>query len=90
MKHGKNTTTKKSNIMRKTINSLGETRYVEYLRMKNSYYLRFRKLLHIIRHKSDYVNGISYYPECEHKSKSQILKDQLRFAWKYGYVEVYY
>ena len=77
--------------MRKRIeNYLGETRYVEYLRMKNSYYLRFRKLLHIIRHRSDYVKGISYYPECEHKSKSQILKDQLHFAWKYGYVEDYY
>lgn len=73
-----------------TKNGLGDIRYLEYLRMKNSYYLRFRKLLHIIRHKSDYVNGISYYPECEHKSKSQILKDQLFFVWKYGYIEDFY
>lgn len=76
--------------MRNKENNLGDTRYIEYLRVKNSKYLKFRKLIHIISHKSDYVNGVSYYPECEHKPKSQILKEQLHFAWKYGYVEDYY
>lgn len=76
--------------MRNKENNLGDARYLEYLRIKDSKYLKIRKLIHILRHKSDYVNGISYYPECEHKPKSQILKEQLLFVWKYGYVEDYY
>ena len=70
--------------------AMGETRYLEYLRMKNSPYLKLRKILSVLKHKSLYVDGVSYYPECEHKTKSQILKDQLHFVWKNGYVEDYY
>ena len=38
----------------------------------------------------DYVNHVSYYPECEHKTSSQILKDQIYNFWKYGFIEEYY
>lgn len=69
---------------------IGDTRYLNCVRIQNSYRLKAQKVLSIIRNRSKYVNGVSYYPECEHKSKSQILKDQLRFVWKYGYVEDFY
>ncbi len=69
---------------------IGDTRYQDCVRMQNSLILKARKVIGILRHRSEYVNGISYYPECEHKTKSQILKDQLHFAWKYGYVEDFY
>lgn len=67
-----------------------DARYIDCVRVQNSRRLKAKKVLSILKHKSDYVNGISYYPECEHKSKTQILKDQLHFAWKYGYVEDFY
>lgn len=51
---------------------------------------KIRNCVSIIRHKSNFVNSSSYYPNGDHKTKSQILKDQLRFMWKYGYVEEYY
>ena len=76
--------------MRIKENNYGDTRYMEYLRVKNSYFLRIRKLLHIIKNKSKYVNGVSYYPEDDLKTKFGILKDQLYFVWKYGYIEDYY
>lgn len=44
----------------------------------------------MVMHKSKYVNGLSYYPEQEHKTKSQILWDQLHYMWKYGYIEEFY
>jgi hypothetical protein len=44
----------------------------------------------MIWHRSEYVNHVSYYPECTHKTSFQILKDQLHYKWKYGYVEEYY
>ena len=69
---------------------IGDTRYSDCVRMQNSNRLKVRKVLDILRHKSNYVNGVSYYPECEHKSSKQILKDQLHFVWKYGYVEDFY
>lgn len=69
---------------------IGDTRYTDCVRMQNSYRLKAKKVLSIIRNRSKYVNGVSYYPECEHKTKSQILKDQLNFVWKYGYVEDFY
>ena len=55
-----------------------------------AYWRRMRKCLSMIRHTSEYVNHVSYYPECEHKTPSQILKDQLYSCWKYGYIEEYY
>ena len=55
-----------------------------------SLFTRIRKVLSIIKHRSDYLRGPSYYPECEHKSSFQIIKDQIFFAWKYGFVEEYY
>ena len=73
-----------------TKNGLGDIRYLEYIRMKSSPYLKIRKIIKILRHKSEYVNKISYYPEYAHKTKSQILREQIRFVWKYGYLETYY
>ena len=55
-----------------------------------SYFRKVRKALSIIRHKEDFVNNASYYPECELKSKSEILKDHLWFIWKYGDIEKFY
>ena len=51
---------------------------------------KMRKCLSIIKHKTYYTGSISYYPECEHKSISQILKDQMYNVWKYGFIEEYY
>ena len=69
---------------------LGDSRYRDCLRMQNSSFLKIRKMLSIIKHRADYISGVSYYPECEHKSKSQILREQLHNVWKYGYVEDFY
>ena len=60
------------------------------LRKIYKYWRRFRRCIYMIRHKSYYVDHISYYPECEHKTSSQILRDQLYYKWKYGYIEEYY
>ena len=49
-----------------------------------------RKTYSLIKNKSSIVNGGSYYPDCKHKSKNQILKDQLFFIWKYGSHEPFY
>lgn len=51
---------------------------------------KIRQTLSLIKHLDDYVNGLSYYPDSEHKSKTQIFKDQLYFLWKYGYLERFY
>ena len=61
--------------------------------MEVSFVSKIRKILSILLHRGDYVKyvkGITYYPECVRKNKFQILKDQLYFVWKYGYVEEYY
>lgn len=58
--------------------------------MKLSFASRVRIVLSMVKHNSDYTNGISYYPECNHKTKIQILKDQIYFFWKYGFIEEYY
>lgn len=76
--------------MRTNRNEIGDLRYWECIRMQNSVLLKVRKVLSIVFHRSQYVNGISYYPECDHKSRFQILKDQLYYVWRYGYVEEYY
>ena len=55
-----------------------------------TYWRRLRKCLSMIRYKSKYVDQVSYYPECAHKTSFQILKDQLYYIWKYGYIEEYY
>lgn len=55
-----------------------------------NYWSRIRKCISLIRHKSYYVNNPTYFPECEHKTSLQILKDQLNNIWKYGYIEEYY
>lgn len=69
---------------------VGGARDREYIRVKNSRLLKVRKILSMLKHKSYYVNGISYYPECEHKSKHQILREQIGYVWKYGCIEEYY
>lgn len=51
---------------------------------------KVRKALSIIRHKEGFVNNATYYPECELKSKSQILKDHLWIFWNYGDIEPFY
>ena len=51
---------------------------------------KIRKILYVIKHRSDYINGTSYYPDSVHKAKQQILKDQLYFVCKTGFVEEYY
>lgn len=61
--------------------------------MKVSFFSKLIKALKILLHRGDYiryVKGVSYYPECERKSKTQIMKDQLFFVWKYGYAEWFY
>ena len=58
--------------------------------MKVSFFSRVRQVLSMIKHSSMYTSGPSYYPECVHKSKKQILKEQIRFYWKYGYIEKFY
>lgn len=55
-----------------------------------SYFRKVRKALSIIRHKEDFVNNASYYPECELKNKSQILRDYLWIYWNYGEIEKFY
>ena len=76
--------------MRINKNDMVDTRYWKSIRMQNSTMLKIRKMLSIVFHHSQYVNGISYYPECDLKPKARILKDQLYFVWNYGYVEDYY
>lgn len=51
---------------------------------------KIRQTLSIILHKSALVNQSTYYPDCEQKSKMQILSDHLYFVWKYGMVEPFY
>lgn len=53
-------------------------------------YKKLSQCISIIRHKSDYVNQASYYPEDNRKSKKEILKDYLWFIWKYGEIEKFY
>lgn len=60
--------------------------------MEVSFISKARKTLSIILHRGDYkyIKGVTYYPECIRKSNFQILRDQLCFVWKYGYVEKFY
>lgn len=51
---------------------------------------KVRNTYDLFKKKSTLVNCVSYYPECKHKSKKQILKDQLFFVWKYGKYEPFY
>lgn len=51
---------------------------------------KIHKCISVIRHYSNYVNCVSYYPESELKSKTRILADQVKNVWDYGYVEEYY
>lgn len=51
---------------------------------------KIRKSLSIIGHKKDNLFKATYYPESEHKTKSQILKDFLFYVWKYGELEPFY
>lgn len=58
--------------------------------MKNQLYSKIRKSLSLIINRESLVYGATYYPECDHKSKKQILQDQLFFVWKYGKYEPFY
>lgn len=51
---------------------------------------KIRQTLSIIKHISAYLNKSTYYPNCEHKTKMQVLCDHLFFVWKYGMVEPFY
>jgi len=53
-------------------------------------YKKMRKCLSIIRHRVDYVNQVTYYPDDERKTPKEILKDYLWIVWKYGEVEPFY
>ena len=55
-----------------------------------SIFSKVKQSLYLIKHKSDYIDGQTYYPNCEHKSKSQVLKDQLYLIWKCGGAEPFY
>ena len=54
------------------------------------FFSKIRKVLSVIKHCASYTKGPTYYPEFEHKTKCQIIRDQVFFAWKYGFVEEYY
>lgn len=58
--------------------------------MKFQFVKKCRKAYSLIKHRSSLVNGVSYYAECDRKSKMQILKDQLYFIRKYGNYEPFY
>lgn len=58
--------------------------------MKFQFIKKCRKACSLIKHRSSLVDGVSYYAECDHKSKMQILKDQLYFIRKYGNYEPFY
>lgn len=51
---------------------------------------KIKQALKVLRHKSDYLKETSYYPDCAHKSKREILRDQLFFCRKYGKPEPFY
>ena len=57
--------------------------------MKSQLISKIQIIYSLIKNKS-ITEGASYYPECNHKSKTQILKDQLFFVWKYGTYEKFY
>ena len=38
----------------------------------------------------EYLDKDTYYPEEEHKSKKEMIGDQLYFLWKYGDLEKFY
>ena len=58
--------------------------------MKSKIIKKFRNTYSLIKNKSSLIDTVSYYPECKHKSKTEILKDQLFFVWKYGKYEPFY
>lgn len=51
---------------------------------------KIRKSLYLIRRNPDCVSGVSYYAECERKTKKEILRDQLFLLWRCGDVEPFY
>lgn len=51
---------------------------------------KIKKMLSSIRHLNRYVNQKSYYPEDLHKSKNEIIRDQIRSILKYGEAEPFY
>lgn len=55
-----------------------------------SFFKKTCKAFDVIRHKANYINKATYYPEAELKNKSQIFKDFLWFIWKYGELEPFY
>lgn len=48
------------------------------------------KCCSVLKHRLDYVNKDSYYPEANLKSKKEILKDHLWFALRYGATDPFY
>lgn len=51
---------------------------------------KIKLTLRLIINPKSIINKESYYPEEEHKTQSQIIKDQLFFLWKYGNIEKFY
>lgn len=58
--------------------------------MNNKLVKKIKLTLRLILKPNSVINQESYYPEEEHKTKSQIVKDQLFFLWKYGNTEKFY
>lgn len=58
--------------------------------MKNLLIKKIYKTYSLFKKRGSIIDCASYYPTNNHKSKHQILKDQLFFIWKYGTYEPFY
>lgn len=56
----------------------------------SKFYSKLKKTIRLLVKNNEYVNMDSYYPTEQHKSKKEIIYDQLFFLWKYGDFEKYY
>lgn len=58
--------------------------------MKNLLIKKIYNTYSLFKKRGSIIDCASYYPANNHKSKHQILKDQLFFIWKYGTYEPFY
>lgn len=58
--------------------------------MKFQFVKKCRRVYSLFKNKSSIIDGVTYYPDCNHKSRKQILKDQLFFIRKFGDYEPFY
>ena len=56
----------------------------------NMFYLKLKTAIKLLVKNNEYINKESYYPTELHKSKKEMIFDQLYFLWKYGDVEKFY